>query len=175
MKRSSNRFFEQFFQQNYDSLVRFLAFKFSNTDEAQDLAQDAFYKVMKVKNAEELQHARAYLFQTASNLALNRIRTQKRQDLYQRNSIDMREEEAEGMIASPERAAQARQQLQQVEDALNELPRKCRLAFLMHRSRNMTYQQIALELEVSVSTVEKYMIAALDKCRVKVQWDKNYL
>lgn len=175
MKRSSNRFFELFFQQNYDSLVRFLAFKFTNAEEAQDLAQDAFYKVMKVKNAEELQHARAYLFQTASNLALNRIRKQKRQDLHQRNSIDMREEEAEGMIASPERAAQARQQLQLVEDALSELPQKCRLAFLMHRSRNMTYQQIAVELEVSVSTVEKYMIAALEKCRVKVQWDKNNL
>ena len=175
MKRSTNRFFEVFFQQNYDSLVRFLTFKFTDNEEAQDIAQDAFYKVMKVANAEELQYARAYLFQTASNLALNRIRKQKRQELYRRNSIDMREEEAEGMIASPERVAQARQQLQLVEETLNELPRKCRLAFLMHRSRGMTYQQIAVELGVSVSTVEKYMIAALEKCRVKVLWDKNNL
>ncbi len=173
MKRSSSSFFQLFFQQNYDSLVRFLAFKFTDTEEAQDLAQDAFYNVMKVKDAEDLEHARAYLFQTAANLALNRIRKQKRQDLYQRETASTLNPEADGMISSPERAATARQQLQQVEHALNGLPKKCRKAFLMHRSQNKTYQQIAEELGVSVSTVEKYVIAALEQCRQKVQWDQN--
>jgi len=173
MKRSSSHFFQLFFQQNYDSLVRFLAFKFTDTEEAQDLAQDAFYNVMKVKGAEDLEHARAYLFQTAANLALNRIRKQKRQDLYLRETASILNPETDGMVSSPERATAAKQQLQQVEEALNALPKKCRSAFLMHRSQNKTYQQIAVELGVSVSTVEKYMIAALEQCRQKVQWDQN--
>lgn len=173
MKRRSDKFFQQFFTDNYEALVRFLAFKYTDREEAQDLAQDAFYNVMKTKNAEELEHARAYLFQTAANLALNRIRKQKRQHQYQRNLADTIDPEREGMIASPERAAAARQQLQRVEAALDKLPSKCRKAFLMHRSRNMNYRQIATELGVSVSTVEKYMIAALEQCRSKVQWDLN--
>ncbi len=173
MKESSNSYFQLFFQQNYDSLVRFLSSKFTDYEEAQDLAQDAFYNVMKAKNAEELEHARAYLFQTASNLALNRIRKKKRQDLYQRSVALAANPEQDGALASPERAAAARQQLQQVEKALNSLPKKCRRAFLLHRSGQMTYQQIAAELDVSVSTVEKYMIKALEQCRKKVQWGSN--
>lgn len=173
MNESSNNFFQLFFQQNYDSLVRFLSSRFTDYEEAQDLAQDAFYNVMKTQNAEELEHARAYLFQTASNLALNRIRKKKRQDLYQRSVASTADPEQDGMIASPARAAAAREQLQQIEKALNGLPKKCRHAFLLHRSRQMTYQQIAVELDVSVSTVEKYMIKALEQCRKKVQWDAN--
>ncbi len=173
MKTSSNKFFQLLFQENYDSLVRFLYAKVSDSEEAHDLAQDAFYKVMKVENAEELEHVRAYLFQTASNLALNRIRKQKHQDAYKRSVEYTINPEREGMIASPERAAAAREQLQQVETALNALPRKCRHAFLLHRTRHRSYQQISEEMGVSVSTVEKYMIRALGQCRKKVQWDPN--
>lgn len=171
MKQDSSNFFQLFFQQNYDSLVRFLALKVNNSEEAQDLAQDAFYNVMKVENAQELEHARAYLFQTAANLALNRIRKQKRHESYTRDLASAANPERDGMIASPERAAAARQQLEKVEKALNDLPKKCRRAFLLHRSGHMTYQQIAVEMGVSVSTVEKYMISALEHCRKKIVWD----
>ena len=171
MKTGSNKFFELLFQENYDSLVRFLSSRVRDSEEAQDLAQDAFYKVMKVENAEELEHSRAYLFQTASNLALNRIRKQKHQEAYKRSVESILNPERDGMIASPERAAAVREQLQQVESALNGLPRKCRRAFLLHRTRHLSYQQIADEMGVSVSTVEKYMIRALGQCRKKVQWD----
>ena len=173
LKPTSNKFFQLLFQDNYESLVRFLSSKVRDSEEAQDLAQDAFYKVMKVENAEELEHARAYLFQTASNLALNRIRRQKHHDSYKRGVESTANPERDGMIASPERAAAARQQLLQVEKALNGLPKKCRRAFLLHRTRHMTYQQIADELGVSLSTVEKYMIRALEQCRKKVQWEPN--
>ncbi len=173
MKSSGNKFFQLLFQENYDALVRFISSRVRDVDEAQDLAQDAFYKVMKVENAEELEHARAYLFQTASNLALNRIRKQRHQEAYKRSVEDTVNPEREGMIASPERAAVARQQLQQIESALNGLPSKCRRAFLLHRIRHLSYQQIAVELGVSVSTVEKYMIRALEQCRKKVRWEAN--
>ncbi|MFT6958034.1 MAG: RNA polymerase sigma-70 factor (family 1) [Halieaceae bacterium] len=173
MKTSSNTFFELLFQENYDSLVRFLSSKVRDSDEAQDLAQDAFYKVMSVENAEKLEHVRAYLFQTASNLALNRIRKRKHQEAYKRSVESNLNPEREGMIASPERAAAATEQLQQVERVLNGLPRKCRRAFLLHRTRHLSYQQIAEEMGISVSTVEKYMIRALGQCRKKVQWDSN--
>jgi RNA polymerase sigma-70 factor (family 1) len=173
MKPDNNKFFQLFFSQNYDALVRFLSSRTGDSEEAQDLAQDAFYNVMKVDDVDKLEHPRAYLFQTAANLALNRIRKQKHQDSHKRNVESNADPERDGMVASPERAAAAREQLLQVEKALNGLPTKCRRAFLLHRTRHMTYQQIAVELNVSVSTVEKYMIRALEQCRKKVQWDSN--
>ena len=43
MKPASNKFFQLFFSQNYDALVRFLSSRTGDSEEAQDLAQDAFY------------------------------------------------------------------------------------------------------------------------------------
>lgn len=171
MKSGRNKFFQRFFQEHHLSLVRFLSRKLSDPEEARDIAQDAFHNMMQVEGAEDFDHARAYLFQTAANLALNRIRKRKRHDTYLRVEEHGKAESSAATIASPERAAAAREQLRQVEAALEELPDKCRRAFLMHRARHMTYPQIAQELGVSVSTVEKYMITALRRCRKKVQWD----
>jgi RNA polymerase sigma-70 factor (family 1) len=173
MKPGNGKFFQLLFSQNYDALVRFLSTRTGDGEEARDLAQDAFYKVMKVDNVEKMEHPKAYLFQTAANLALNRIRKQKYQEAHQREVASTKNPEQEGLIASPERAAVAREQLLQVEKALNGLPSKCRRAFLLHRTRHMTYQQIALELNVSVSTVEKYMIRALEQCRKNVNWGNS--
>ncbi|MCZ6831181.1 MAG: sigma-70 family RNA polymerase sigma factor [Gammaproteobacteria bacterium] len=173
MKSRRDKFFRRFFQQNQGPLVRFLSRRLADPEEAKDIAQDAFHKMMQLDGAENLEHARAYLFQTAANLALNRIRKRKRQESYVRAATARGEAEQGGTLASPERAALAREQLAQVEAALNKLPLKCQRAFLMHRSRSMTYPEIADELGVSVSTVEKYMIRALQHCRKSVQWDPN--
>ncbi len=173
MKARRSMFFQRLFEENNDGLVRFLSRRLSDTEEARDIAQDAFHNMMQVKDAENLEHCRAYLFQTAANLALNRIRKRKRHSSYVQDLEASDRNEHDRTIASPERAAAARQQLNQVEAALRQLPAKCRRAFILHRSRHMTYQQIATELGVSVSTIEKYMIAALEHCRKTVSWDRN--
>ena len=49
--------------------------------------------------------------------------------------------------------------------AIDELPLKCRQAFLLHRNSGLSYSDIALELDVSVSSVEKYILQALKHCR----------
>ena len=171
MKPARSKYFQHLFQENHHSLVRFLSRRLSDSEEARDIAQDAIYKMMQVKNAEHLEHARAYLFQTAANLALNRIRKRKRHDQYLQEVGVSEPNEHDGTLASPERAAAARQQLDLVEAALKQLPEKCRRVFLLHRSRHRTYQQIATEMGVSVSTIEKYMITALEHCRKTVRWD----
>jgi RNA polymerase sigma-70 factor (ECF subfamily) len=173
MTSRRDKFFQQFFQQNHNSLLRFLSRRLGDADEAQDIAQDAFHNMMRVEEAENLEHARAYLFQTAANLALNRIRKRKRQETYVQETVAGAEYEQAATLASPERAALARETLAQVEAALSQLPLKCQRAFLMHRSRQMTYQQIAAELDVSVSTVEKYIIRALERIRKTVRWDQT--
>ena len=52
-----------------------------------------------------------------------------------------------------------------LEQALTELPVKCRQAFTMHRQSGMSYPEIAQALGVSTSMVEKYIIQALKHFR----------
>ncbi len=143
------------FVQYGTELKRYVAHKFGDSNDADDIVQDAFHNLLKSKSPEELENPRAYLYQTAHNLALNRIRKQRYADNYA--ALEHSEEDAR----SPERFAGAQADLEQVESALSNLPDKCRQAFIMHRMNASSYQEIADELKVSVSSVEKYLMRAM--------------
>ncbi len=69
---------------------------------------------------------------------------------------------------SPEAQFQAGQRIQQVAEVLRKLPYKCRRAFILHRFEGRTHTEIARELGVSRSMVEKYLIRALDRLRQRL-------
>ena len=107
------------------------------------------------------QNAKAFLFQTASNLSIDRIR---RVNLERRHNVF-----GEELSRSVEDTVDAQQTLHTVESALYELPTKCRQAFVMHRRNNLSYPAIAEQLGVSTSMVEKYIIQALKHFRNKLE------
>ena len=47
---------------------------------------------------------------------------------------------------------------------LDSMPAKVREAFLLSQFEGLTYSQIAERLEVSVSSVQKYMLRAITAC-----------
>ena len=73
--------------------------------------------------------------------------------------------DSNAIAASPEKILAAREKLAYIYRAVDELPFKVKQAFLLHRHRGMSYQEIATEMEVSVSSVEKYILEALKHCR----------
>ncbi|MEM1230434.1 MAG: sigma-70 family RNA polymerase sigma factor [Pseudomonadota bacterium] len=143
-------------------LVKYLTARFRNPEEAQEIAQEAWLRFYRLPEPETLQNAKAFLFQTASNLAIDRAR---------RASVEQRylEQEASdlGRDESPtiEQAMQGREELALIEKALHQLPLKCRQAFVMHRVSGLSYPRIAEGLGVSTSMVEKYIIQALKHFR----------
>lgn len=140
-------------------LKRFVAHKFGDPDNADDIVQDAFHNFLKTEAPEEIENPRAYLYQTAHNLALNRIRKQRNHENY------LAQEHIEEDQRSPERTISAGKDLEMVHKALETLPEKCRQAFIMSRLQNRTYTEIADELSVSVSSVEKYLIRSINFLR----------
>ncbi|WP_317931197.1 RNA polymerase sigma factor [Halioxenophilus sp. WMMB6] len=159
---------EQVFTSHAQGLVRFLYRKVKNWEDAEDIAQNAFIRIQRLTQSGELENPKAYLYQTASNLAIDKIRREKLHTAYiQSEMIDssMGIQSNDTDNCCPERQLGARQQLQKVEAALAQLPVKCRQAFMLHRVRNMSYNDIAQEMNVSVSSVEKYILQALKHCR----------
>ena len=78
------------------------------------------------------------------------------------------EREIEHESTSIEETYRDRNTLHIIERALYDLPPKCRQAFYMHRSRGYTYPEIARQLDVSTSMVEKYITQALNHFRNKL-------
>ena len=140
-------------------LRRFVALKLGNPHDAEDIVQDAFHNILRTESPEQLENPRAYLYQTAHNLALNRIRKNNLHQDYL--SVGQQDEECR----TPERSVVAQHDLKRLEASLNQLPDKCSSAFILSRLYAKNYKEIADELGVSVSSVEKYLIRAIQFLR----------
>ena len=169
MNDEKSRFIQQLVELYGPSLERFLTRKLENPADAAEVAQEAFLRIYRLEHPEQLDNARAFLFQVASNLAIDQLR---RRTLHFRFLKAEQRELGEGAftessadVASPEKILAAREKLARIYQAVDALPEKCRQAFLLHRNTGMSYSDIARELGVSVSSVEKYILQALKHCR----------
>jgi len=144
-------------------LVRYLSRKVSNNEDANDLAQEAFLRMHKFQQSRRLDNARAFLFKTANNLVIDQMRRAKVHDKYLSSEMppERSDEESDEFAPSAERMASAEQELDRIYKAVDQMPEKVRRAFLMHRGKDMSYAEIAFEIGVSTSMIEKYIIQAL--------------
>ncbi|BFM10766.1 sigma-70 family RNA polymerase sigma factor [Simiduia litorea] len=161
---------EQLFDSHATGLVRYLTRKMKSAQDAEDIAQNAFIRIQKLAEAGELDNPKAYLYQTASNLAIDQIRREKLHSNYLQGEVtrQLADYEIPGAMpdyCTPERLLAAKQQLNEMEKAIGKLPLKCRQAFLLHRLKGLSYAEIAQEMAISVSSVEKYILQALKACR----------
>ncbi|MFD1215543.1 MULTISPECIES: RNA polymerase sigma factor [Microbulbifer] len=169
MNNDRKTLLEKLFTDHGQALVRFVTRIVRSTEDAEDIAQYAYLRLQKLTSEKELENPRAYLFQIANNLAVDQLRRGKLHIDYVSQQMP-----AEGATPaeddyanhhSPERVLAARQQLQAIHNAMDNLPLKCRQAFLLHRNRGLSYSDIAHEMNISVSSVEKYILQALKACR----------
>ncbi len=169
MEDEKARFLSQLAERYGPALERFLTRKLDNPADAAEVAQETFVRLYRLEHPDQLDNARAFLFQVASNLAVDQLR---RRQLHFRFLKAESREIGEGEIpenladiASPEQIVSSREKLARIYAAVDALPEKCRQAFLLHRTAGLSYGDIARELGVSVSSVEKYILQALKACR----------
>ncbi len=165
MSDRKSQFVDQLFKDQGTALVKFLTSQYRDPDQAREIAQEAWLRIYRLDHPEALDNPRAFLFQTANNLAIDRKR---------RQVVELRHAEEEALkladeeSVSVEQTVEARESVDRIAKALEELPEKCQRAFVMHRTQDLSYAEIALELGVSVSMVEKYIIRALKHFRNKM-------
>lgn len=142
-------------------LRNFIAHKFKkNADDAEDIVQDAFHNILRMNNLSEIENPRAYLYQTAQHLAINRVRQQQKRDaLLEANGG------TEICELSPERIYTGQKNLTELHKKLAKLPEKYRHTFLLNREQDKSYKEISRELNIAESTVEKHIIKALKHLR----------
>ena len=155
------------FRDNYQDLLRFLTRRTGDAERAADLAQDTYLRLATVQSSLEIENPRAFVYRVAGNLAIDALRRDGRL------APDLTFLEAgEGVpdaTPSPEASALARDRLRQLEEALDELPAKPRLALLLSRVEGRPFVEIAGQLGVSESMVAKYIARALRHCRDRLR------
>ncbi|MEN0105427.1 MAG: sigma-70 family RNA polymerase sigma factor [Pseudomonas sp.] len=151
------------FQEHYADLLRFLARRLGDVEHAADVAQDTYLRLSNLPAGEPIGEPRAFLFRVAGNLAIDRLRREKRLA-----SLHV-DEHAALDVCDPatglEDALLASEQLSQLDAALDQLPSNARLALLLNRLDGLSHAQIAKRLGVSESMVGKYLVQAMRHCR----------
>jgi RNA polymerase sigma factor (sigma-70 family) len=162
---SSRAYIIRLFESHYADLKAQIAYRFKKQhQDVEDILQDAFHNVLRAENLDQIDNPKAYLYQTASNLALNRIRKQKYHENYLASQDLERVEEV-----SPEQIVISRRALADVCESLEGFPEKYRRTFLLSRVEGKTYKDISLELNIAESTVEKHIIKTLKFLRDRLQ------
>ena len=155
-----------------DDLVRFFAARLRSMAAAEDLVQDLYVRVASLESGERVENPSAYLYRLASNLMLDRLRSERRSGARDNAWVQDHRTEVggEGVVDAPsaEQSVAARQRLAQVARAIAELPPKTKRAFELHKLQGLTQEETARALGVSRKTVEKQISAALQRLMAKV-------
>lgn len=142
------------------TLYNYLYYKTGNLGMAKDLTQEAFTKLWINCKSVIPKTARGYVFTIANNLLINEYKHQKVVLKFQSKPSSDRDYE------SPAFLLEEKELKTELELAINDLPEKQRVVFLLSRIDKKTYKEIAEMLGISKQAVEKRIYKALDSLRL---------
>ncbi|AMS17113.1 RNA polymerase subunit sigma-24 [Pseudomonas chlororaphis] len=151
------------FFEHYEELIGTWTRRLKNRSQAEDLAHDTFVRVLE-SDAAAVQQPRAYLHQTARNIAVDAYRREDRRGAMEREAVYP----VASPSGDPEHFMHAIQLADSIERALGELPLNCRKVFVWQKLEGLTQAEIAERLGLSKNMVEKYMIRTLRHLRERV-------
>lgn len=153
-------------RRHHEALVGFLRRRLRVSEDADDVAQETYVRMMQYEGSREIRSPTSMMFRIAINVATDLGRYQLARRESDRRSLDDVELVCE--LPSAERELQAQQDLELLYEAISQLSPKCRQVFLLSRVRKMTYPEIARHCGISLKTVEKHISRALAICAAKV-------
>jgi RNA polymerase sigma-70 factor (ECF subfamily) len=156
----------QMIRQHHGSLLCFLRRRLRVSEDADDVAQETYVRMMQYEGSREIRSPTSMLYRIAINVANDLGRYQVTRREADRRSLDDVELVCE--LPSAEREIEAQQDVELLYQAIAELPPKCQQVFLLSRVRKMTYPEIARHCGISVKSVEKHISRALAICAQKV-------
>jgi len=149
-------------------IQRFVSRRIRCQDTTADLLQDVYLRLRLLTPPPRSEaEIRAWLFTVASNLSIDYLRSEKRHDQLLSRYADEKTEADHS--AEPERITQAQDELSRIQAALAELPDACADILYLSRVEGLSHGDIAEQLGISVSWVEKQLARALNHCRQFIQ------
>lgn len=146
------------------SLLSYFMRRTGNAQEAEDLTQETFVRLIGSHSFEMAEEAQAFVFRVASNLLRDRGRSQTRMRRFGAVPIDASlADKFEPRLVediNPERVLIAKENLTEVLACLDELGERTKNIFILFRLEGMKQKEIAAYYGIGLSTVEKHVMAA---------------
>jgi RNA polymerase sigma-70 factor (ECF subfamily) len=137
-------------------VVRRVAVRIGGKGDAEELVQGAWLRMANYSATREVQDPAALLVKIAVNIYRDHWR---RESKWMDRSADIDVQADSEPL--PDRVLAGRERLERVQAGIARLPLRTRQIFLMQRQDGLTYGEIARQLRISESAVEKHICRAL--------------
>jgi len=164
--------FEDVYFDSYDCLKAVIAKYVKCPEDVEDIVQETFVRTYEAKRKTRILKLKAYFFTTARNLSL------KHQSLHA-NKItgyleDLGISEVYDDKPSVEAEVQAHEQFSIFCEAVRELPLQCRRVFILKKIYDLSHEEIADRLGITVSTTNQHLAKGIARCTLYMR-EKGYL
>ena len=167
VQRGDQKAFDTLFRRYYPMLCAY-GHRFVELEDAEEIVEDSLLWIWENRETLVIESSlNSYLFKMVYRRALNKL---AHIDATQRADTRFYEEMQE-MLQDTD-YYQIEELAKRIEDAVAALPESYRVAFVMHRFRDMSYKEIAETLRVSPKTIDYRIQQALKQLRVDL---KDYL
>ncbi len=153
--------FEALVGRYQDKLVNYLNNLLHDYELSVDLAQEAFIRVYK--NADRYQgkyQFSTWIYRIATNLAIDEIRRRERKGRFFFYNVmsffqkDDKQFPLPDKRESPEKARDRKEKLDRLQAAIDTLPEKYRLAFMLKEVQELSYEETSRVLDISLGTAK---------------------
>ena len=165
-KETHQRKVMELFVDHNDRLQGYLRARLSNPEDAAELAQEAYLRMLRVRRADLIKNPQAYLFRIARNL-LHELYTST--DLDSLVDTDGDPDALESHEPSPEDCAVLAARQAMMQKAVAELPTKCQAALALHWRYGLTQKEIAERINLSRQMVQKYLARGIAHCQKRLR------
>jgi len=168
VKTGDHAAFEELMGRHQNMIVGTVAKMLGNASDAQDIAQQVFIRLWKsAPRYKRKAKFTTFLFTITRNLVFNESKKRARRKTH---SLEEREENSFSQIAADASRTPDAETLQTelqaaVDGAINALPEKQRMAVILRRYENMSYEEISDVLGTSLSAVKSHLFRARTELR----------
>ncbi len=139
------------------ALLRFLTRRTGSAEEAEDILQDAYARILAVVHPGEIDTLDRYLWRAAMNVMTDHGRTRQRRALL----MDTLTVRAEQSAPSAEVVADAQERLTLTGAAVNALPPKCAQAFELRILQGLPFEAVGHAMHISDRMAKIYVARTL--------------
>lgn len=156
------RWFAEEVHPHEPSLRAYLRSLFPTLPDIDDLIQEAYARLIRAKQAGRVSYAKAFLFTTARNAALDLFRRRKIVSIDAVGDLSDLSVIAEGPGVAD--AVSKQQELEMLADAVRTLPDRCRQVLTLRLLYGHSHKEIAAELRISEHTVKAQLAKGMRRC-----------
>lgn len=157
-----SRWFAEEVQPHESSLRAYLRGKFPSLPDIDDLVQESYARLIRAKAAGRVNYAKAFLFTTARNAALDIFRRGKVVSFETVGDLTQLSVLEEGPTVAD--VINKQEELELLAEAVRALPDRCRQVLTLRLLYGLSHKEIASQLRISEHTVKAQLAKGMRRC-----------